>query len=146
MKILVAYDGSAPSKKALDKAVEMSNKLGYEVTLLTVIESFCPIGVGLYIPEEDCRKMDEIRKKETENILNNIKNELEEKALKIRVLAIKGSPEGSPVDEIIKLAKEENFDMIMLGSHGRRGIDKFMLGSVSQKVASLAPCSVVIVK
>jgi nucleotide-binding universal stress UspA family protein len=138
MKVLVAYDGSKPSKKALDKAVEISTKLRAELMLLAVTEPVCPIG----ITEKDCAKMDEILKKETEGILDNIKNELEKKALKIRTLVRKGSP----ADEIVKLAEKEDVDMIVLGSHGRHGAKKFFLGSVSERVSAHAPCSVVIVK
>lgn len=138
MKVLVAYDGSKPSKKALDKAVEISTKLGAEVTLLTVTEPVCPVGIS----EADCVKMDEILHKETIDVLTNIKQELEKKALKVKTFVKKGSP----ADEIVKLAEKEGVDMIVLGSHGRHGAKKFFLGSVSDRVSKHALCSVIIVR
>lgn len=138
MKILVAYDGSKQSKKALDKAVEIATKLNGELMLLTVTEPVCPIG----ITEADCAKMDEILKNETEGILNNIKQELEKKAIKVKTFVKKGIP----ADEIVKLIEKEGIDTIMIGSHGRHGAKRFFLGSVSLRVAEHAPCSVFIVK
>lgn len=138
MKVLVAYDGSKPSKKALDKAVEISTKLGAELMLLTVTEPVCPIG----ITEADCAKMDEILRKETEDVLDNIKFDLEKKSLKVKKFVKKGNA----ADEILKLAEKESIDMIVLGSHGRHGAKKFFLGSVSSRVSAHAPCSVIIVK
>ena len=138
MKVLIAYDGSKPSKKALDKAVEISSKLGAELMLLSVTEPVCPVG----ITEEDCAKMDDILRKETEDILDNIKLDFEKKALKVKTLVKKGNA----ADEILKLAEKEGIDMIVLGSHGRHGAKKFFLGSVSSRVSAHAPCSVIIVK
>ncbi len=53
---------------------------------------------------------------------------------------------GDPAHEIINLAKEGNYDWIVMGSHGRTGLERFFLGSVSQKVVSNAHCSVTIVR
>lgn len=54
--------------------------------------------------------------------------------------------DGQPKVQIIDTAKEWNADLIVLGSHGRTGIGRFLLGSVSMSVLSAAPCSVMIVK
>jgi nucleotide-binding universal stress UspA family protein len=138
MKILVAYDGSEPAKKALDKAIEMTTSYGGELALLTVTEPVCPLGVT----EEDCGKMDQILKKQTEEILSKVKQRLEEQSIKASALV----RVGSPADEIINVAEQEKVDMIVLGSHGRHGAKRFFLGSVSSRVASHANCSVIIVK
>jgi len=138
MKVLVAYDGSQLSKKALNRAIEISTKLGAELILLTVTEPVCPIGIS----EEDCARMDKILKKETEDLLNDIKKDLEGKTLKVETYVRKGSA----ADEIIKLSEKEGVDMIVVGSHGRHGAKKFFLGSVSERVAAHSPCQVLIVK
>jgi len=138
MKVLVAYDGSKPSKKALDRAVEISTKLRADLMLLSVTEPVCPVG----ITEKECARMDEILAKQTESILDDIKKQLEKKELKVKTLVRKGSA----ADEIVKLAEKEDVDMIVIGSHGRHGAKKFFLGSVSERVSKHAPCSVVIVK
>lgn len=53
---------------------------------------------------------------------------------------------GMPVQVIVDAAKELQADMIIVGSHGRHGLSKFLLGSVSQEIAAHAPCSVVILR
>lgn len=138
MKILVAYDGSKASKKALDKGVELATKLGGDLLLLAVTEPVCPIGIS----EADCARMDEILKNETEGILNGIRGELEKKAIKVKTLVKKGSP----ADEIVKLAEREGVDTVVIGSHGRHGAKKFFLGSVSSRVAERASCSVFVAR
>lgn len=53
---------------------------------------------------------------------------------------------GNPVDEIIKTAKERDVDIIVMGTHGRTGIERVFLGSVAERVVGLGPCAVLIVK
>lgn len=138
MKILVAYDGSEPSKKALDRAIEMARSSGGNLTLLTVTEPVCPLG----ITELDCAKMDEILKKQTQEILGGIQQELQRRALNVTT-AVRI---GNAADEIVNFAKEQGIDTIVIGSHGRHGAKRFFLGSVSSRVANHSDCTVVIVK
>lgn len=138
MKILIAYDGSDLSKKALNQAIDLSKKYNANLLLLTVTQHVCPISVT----EEDCKKLDEILMKETEDLLNGIKKELEGH----NIVAETYVKMGSPAEEIVNLAKEKNVDLIVLGSHGRHGAKKFLLGSVSLRVAETSPCAVMIVK
>jgi nucleotide-binding universal stress UspA family protein len=139
MKVLVAYDGSKQSKKALDKAAELAEKYGGVLLLLTVTEPVCPVG---YTSESDCEKMEQILSAETEALLESIRKELEKKAIKVKTLVKKGNP----ADEIVKLADREDVDLVVVGSHGRHGAKKYLLGSVSSRVSTHAPCSVYIVK
>jgi nucleotide-binding universal stress UspA family protein len=138
MKVLVAYDGSKPSKKALDSAAEFAAKYGADLVLVSVTESVCPIGIS----QEECATMNDILERETEKLVESIKQDLQKKALKVKTLFRKGSP----ADEIVKLAEKEGADVIVIGSHGRHGAKKFFLGSVSSRVATHAPCSVLLVK
>lgn len=54
--------------------------------------------------------------------------------------------EGTPCDQIVQSAREWNADLIIVGSHGRKGLSRFTLGSVSASVVALAPCSVLVVR
>ena len=53
---------------------------------------------------------------------------------------------GVPFEEIVKIAAEERVDMIALGTHGRGGVSRWLLGSVADRVIRLAPCSVLTVR
>ena len=54
--------------------------------------------------------------------------------------------EGDPATEIVRFAGEEGFDLIVMGTHGRTGLDRLLMGSVAEKVLREAPCSVLVVK
>jgi nucleotide-binding universal stress UspA family protein len=53
---------------------------------------------------------------------------------------------GRPADAIIETAKEQNADLIVVGSHGRTGLNKLLMGSVAERVIVLASCAVLVVK
>ncbi len=54
--------------------------------------------------------------------------------------------EGDPAQEIIKYARDASFDLIVLGTHGRTGRERLLMGSVAEKVMRDGPCSVLVVK
>jgi hypothetical protein len=74
--------------------------------------------------------------------LQRVIRSAKERNLNIEALALVGNP----VDEIIKTAKERDLDIIVMGTHGRTGIERVFLGSVAERVVGLAPCAVLIVK
>jgi nucleotide-binding universal stress UspA family protein len=76
----------------------------------------------------------------TENVAQLIKKKFPDFQVDVSV------GEGSPKDEILQIAKEWHADMILMGSHGRKGLSRLLLGSVSMSVSSLSPCTVIIVK
>jgi nucleotide-binding universal stress UspA family protein len=53
---------------------------------------------------------------------------------------------GKPADAIIETAKDKNADLIVVGSHGRTGLEKLLMGSVAERVIVLASCAVLVVK
>jgi nucleotide-binding universal stress UspA family protein len=77
------------------------------------------------------------------------------KQLKDKLLALAGPEpvrvehlleEGEPVPEILRVARETNCDLIVMGTHGRRGVGRLLMGSVAEQVMRQAPCPVVTVK
>lgn len=138
MKILLAYDGSEASKKALKKALDMAVKEKAELTILTVTEPVCPVS----ITDKECSMLDQSLRNETKNLLETLKAELTKVTLKVKTVV----KEGQPAEEIIRYAKENRMDLVVTGSHGRHGAKKFFLGSVSLRVAERAPCSVYIAR
>ena len=139
-KLLVAFDGSRQSKKALDTAVKMA-KLDEDLEIhvvyvkkpVIVLEGY----TGIYFEQrlEEPNKEAEIILNEAKNILNAVPNPVYTHII-----------EGDPAEEIIELAKGKNIDLILIGSRGLSGIKEFFLGSVSHGVAQRAECPVLIVK
>lgn len=151
-KILVALDGSKSADKALDFALNLAEKYSAEIRLLSVVP---PIIVPPYVypsfgatpvpsaPSEFQTYSDKLKAR-FEKVLHSAL----EKAHKINPdLKISTKlEEGRVAEKIIKTAKEENIDMIVMGSRGLSGIKELFLGSISDTVADKAICPVLIVK
>lgn len=136
-KILIAHDGSKSSEKALKKAFQISETFRSSLTVLSVIPE-------LYLTE--LMEMDRARildtmAKETREMMEKIK--AKSKHLKSLKTVIR---QGDPADEILKTAEKIKADVIITGSHGRHGAQRFLLGSVSSKIVDHAECDVLVVK
>jgi nucleotide-binding universal stress UspA family protein len=55
------------------------------------------------------------------------------------------TPHGHPADEVLRLAEEERVDVVVMGTHGRTGLERFLLGSVTERVVRMATCAVMVV-
>ena len=136
-RILVAHDGSKSSEKALKKTFQIAETFGSSVTVLSVIPE-------LYLTE--LMEMDRARildtmTKETREMMEKIK--AKSKHLKSLKTVIK---QGDPAEEILETAEKMKADVIITGSHGRHGAQRFLLGSVSSKIVDHAECDVLVVK
>lgn len=139
-KILVPTDASDYSRRALQTALEMARTFNAEVTLLHV--SFTPqafwgyaISYGITITQEQLYQNGELA---IEATLADI--DIEGVTLHKKVEA------GHPVSVIMKFIKENNVDLVVMGSHGYGVIAGSVLGSVSQRVLQRVDCPVLIVK
>ena len=144
-KILVAFDGSEQSDKALDFALDLARKYSAQIVLINVIP-FSPISdSSVVIPygldyATHYKELRIVHEKLLAEALNRAKTF--QKTLEVS----KELVEGRPADKIVETAKEGMFDLIVIGSRGLSGIKEFFLGSVSNRVADKAPCPVLIVK
>jgi nucleotide-binding universal stress UspA family protein len=127
-KILVAVDGSKHAQKALDYAVQLALKYKASVTLMNVAQTVYP-----FLKADVVKSIGEL-------IVSNAAERVKDLKVNRRVEI------GDPAKTIIEVAKSENYDLIALGSRGLNPAKKFLLGSVSDKVAGHAQCSVLVVK
>lgn len=140
-KILVPYDLSKTSNHAFKVALDIAQKYGSTITILTCVE-----GDAWHHRFYDSRADDELLKKQKKVSLDHIKK-LEDMAnkhnvqTKSRILKTM-----SVVTQIIDFAKMGKIDLVVMGSHGRTGIDKLILGSVANGVVNKIRCPVLIVK
>lgn len=141
MKILVAVDGSDFSRLAVEQAAGIAQAMGAEVLLLTVssVVNMGSYGAIAYMPESTW----EIPTKDQAlEMLEEAAARMREAGLKPRTLHRLGGVS----DTILEVAEREAIDLIVVGSHGRTGLTRFLMGSVSSQVASHSPCSVLIAK
>ena len=143
MKILIAIDGSDFSQAALKSLLARPWPPNTEVKVMHVVEPpSLLIGreMGGYDPEIEIV---------WKALREQAKDLVEKAAEKLRGVKFNVSTElveGDPKSQIIDTANEWRADMIVLGSHGRTGLNRFLMGSVSQDVVRHAHCSVEIVR
>ena len=138
MNLLVAHDGSEQSNKALKKAVDLALLAKGSLVVLSVVPDLCMMEMS----DNDCKNMYKIMTKESEIKLNTLKDSLSKKGITVET-AVKF---GNVAEIIINTSNDRKIDMIVIGSHGRHGAKKFLLGSVSSKVVDHSPCDVLVVK
>ncbi|NKE73638.1 universal stress protein [Candidatus Manganitrophus noduliformans] len=144
-RILMATDFSNYSKEALDHAVYLAKNVKAELYLFHVFEQpvYNPaassrIGAGSIAVLE---WINNVREKERGRLMTLAK-EVGRKGIKVHPIL----KEGIPFYEILKSAEETSADLIVLGTQGRTGLDRFMMGSVAERVAQKAPCPVYVVR
>lgn len=134
-KILLPTDGSKNSEKAIEHALRIAELEDSEIIILNVVDSVYLTG----LPEEDLiTKSELILEEESQKIINHVKsiieNMEEEKGFKIdHVKLTPRSEEGNAADVILKLSEKEDVDLIVIASSGKHMLDRFLLGSVTEK-------------
>ncbi|MGB9553174.1 MAG: universal stress protein [bacterium] len=142
-KILVPVDGSEESKKAVFIAKEIVERFQAQVFLVYVLPPLTLVATAAPGEEKILEVMPELidfRQKEAQEILNELVEVFPPGRAEQRLL------EGHPARCILNFAKEENFDLIIIGSRGMSRIAGFLLGSVSDAVVHHAHCPVLVVR
>jgi nucleotide-binding universal stress UspA family protein len=136
--ILVPVDDSDCSQRALDFAVELASSLGAGLVVCHVLElsraAVMTGGQAQLIPESL-----ELLRAQGKNIVDRAVARASAK-----VHATPAMPEGAPVEQIENLALELSPAFIVLGSHGRTGLDRLVMGSVAEGVVRAAPVPVMV--
>ena len=146
MKILVAADGSPCSDAAVEEVSRRPWPDGSSIKVLTAFElPVPPTPEGWALPVNYFEEMDVALRKQAQNIVDGAIAKLKPKLPKstsIDAQILPGSPRAAILDE----AENWGADLIVVGSHGYRAWERFLLGSVSQSVVSHAKCSVEVVR
>jgi nucleotide-binding universal stress UspA family protein len=143
-KILVAIDGSQASMDAADYAIEMTKKDGAQLIALNVIH--IPLSsYGLITPKDELKHPKERQemleaKQLFDKLIQSAKQNNVE--LKTEVIDSQMSVEGA----IVEYAESQGVDLIVIGTRGRSGFKKMLLGSVASGVVTYATCPVMVVK
>ena len=148
-KILVPIDGSEPSFHAAHMASNIANKFNSEIIVLYVVvtpsKSEYANLTGLVTPKQ-IDMIIENAKKQARDWFNRIEDMIKEENPNIKVstkvvltgIAIHG--------EVIQYAEQENIDLIVIGTRGRSGVKKLLLGSTASGVVTYANCPVLVTK
>ena len=134
-RILVAVDGSDFSMAAVDQAISLGGICKSEIYVISV--------VALY-PEQMAvaPNLVETMSEEVRQHLDEAKQKVDESQIPCETIVHMG---GAPHEFIVQEAKDKNIDLILMGTHGRSGLKRVLLGSVAQNVIDHAPCPVMVV-
>jgi nucleotide-binding universal stress UspA family protein len=149
MKLLLAVDGSDCGNLAVREIAERPWPAGSEVRVISVIQlPFVPSPETWSLPDSYYSQVEKRSREQAQAAIDGAIAQLRESnAGRETPLTISGEAiVGRVEDVVIKTAADWNADLILLGSHGYRGFQRFLLGSVSNAVASHAACSVQIVR
>lgn len=140
-KLLVPYDFSEPSEKALRYAMAFAEQFDARLYLVHVVQP-------VYLPVE-LGQMPLVSAEFERDRYDRLTKELEERAAHCRNVGIK--PEvhvisGAPWREIVEIARSREIDLIILATHGHTGLKHALLGSVAERVVRHAPCPVLVVR
>jgi len=139
--ILVPFDGSAYSVKAFNAALDIAKKHDAKISVLTCLEKE-NLGAW-YVDKRVNKKIIKDAKKFAIGFLSKLEKTAKGSGvlLSVHVLETK-----SISKQIVDFANSKKIDLIVIGSHGQSGFNRFLLGSVSNAVSQSAKCPVLIIK
>jgi len=150
MKLLVPVDGSTASLNAVKKSIEIAKKYNFSIKLISVVDSDAVSGGsrneklwrgvdGTVISEVE--ELPEKMKEYAARLLDGITSQLDFSDINVQTEVLLGEP----YIKILETAKNEHFDLIVMGNRGFSKIKRFFIGSVVQRVISEAPCPVLVI-
>ncbi|MFB6071077.1 MAG: universal stress protein [Halanaeroarchaeum sp.] len=138
-RILVPTDGSEATERAVREAVDLAAEHGATIHALYVLNtaSFASIPT-----ESSVEGISEMLEREGETALESVSAVAAERDVPVEPVTL----DGSPAREIVRYAEREDCDLIVMGTHGRGGIDRLLLGSVAERVVRSASVPVLTVR
>jgi nucleotide-binding universal stress UspA family protein len=142
-RFLVPLDFSEDANQALAYAIGLASKLGARVTLLHVLQSppWGGVDMDVTLPYAYSRFIQHLEA-EVAHRMQACLERVTAGGLEGEVVVV----QGVPFQKILETAKNQQVDLIIMGTHGRTGLQHVLLGSVAEKVVHLAPCPVLVVR
>jgi nucleotide-binding universal stress UspA family protein len=135
-KILVATDGSEYSRRAMARAMDFAESYGTELDVISIVEILPEIySIAPQVVEERVQK--------TEEYIAGLKKQADARGITCRGF-VRDSAE--PYNIITEIAQKEQVGLILMGSHGRTGLSRILMGSTTERVIAHAPCPVLVAK
>jgi universal stress protein A len=141
-RVVYASDFSAASNRAFTTAVTMAKSSDAKLTIVHVLAPVLPTVPLQYV---DAVTLDQLDKQVRQWSARQL-DKLAGRARKAGVRATALLRAGDPASMIVRTARSVRADLLVVGTHGRRGFQRFLLGSVAERVIATAPCPVVTVR
>ena len=156
--ILIPTDGSKDAEYAAQSGVSTARRVGAKISACNIVDlghitdtrvvTAGSVGAGRHygdvikLPESAVKRMRQRLLDESAKIADRVKRIAESKGVDAEIIV----RDGKPAPEILKIIRDERVDLVVMGYSGKSIVSKLFIGSVSEKVASTAPCSVIIVR
>jgi nucleotide-binding universal stress UspA family protein len=139
--LLIATDGSELAGKAVDHGLALARELGAKVTAVTVSEPFASTVAGEAVYPTLIDEYDKAMEASAKRILDPLRETAEKNGIAFEGVFLK---DRYPADGIVETAKAKACDLIVMASHGRRGVAKLLMGSQAAKVLAYSPIPVLV--
>lgn len=143
-KILVTTDLSEESRVAFSPALEQARAFDATITLLAIIEDPAQAAV-IYALDFPVKPDSEIQAQLHEKVINDLNMLASNYFSGVSVDPIVIAAEGPVHSEIINFARSNAFDLIVMSTHGRTGLSRMLIGSITERVVREAPCAILTV-
>jgi len=137
---MVPLDFSDHSHKALRYAIKLAEQFGSELELVNVVTPVV-YAEGMVLPAA-MENLDTVTEEHSKRALEKISRQEGVKELTVKTTVLLGNP----YDEIVNHAKKQQTDLLLITTHGRTGLQHFLLGSTAEKILRHAPCPVMVVR
>jgi nucleotide-binding universal stress UspA family protein len=141
-RILHASDFSSASRPAFAKAVELAKGNRAELIVTHVLALTMPLTIDGYISPKVYADIEATARREARKRLEALVVKAKRAGVRARALLL----EGIPADRIVRAARSQRADLVVIGTHGRTGFSRLVLGSVASRVISQARCAVLTVR
>lgn len=144
-KILVATDGSKLCQKAVQSAIELASTCGATLVALKVVPRY-PLSYfegGVAIQAAEMKRIEQQWADEGQALVDKVKAQAEAKGVKTRAMTTKSDVVS---DAIISVAKKQKCDLIVMASHGRKGVKRLLLGSETNQVLTHSHTPVLVLR
>ncbi len=142
-KILFCTDFSENSHWAFTYALNLAKAFKSKLMILHVTpEPVHPDQLSIYLPQE---KMEELKASQKKELEKELKTHYLQKMKRYKNYQVVFQ-EGEPFYVIIQTVRKESFDLVVMGTHGRTGLDHILFGSTAEKVVRKSPCPVLTIR
>jgi len=140
--VLFASDFSKASRRAFATALKSAKDTGATLTIVHVLTPFVPIGPDQYISTDTWQQVEESTRDWATRHLKALAARAKTAGVRAKVLLV----EGQAAKEVIRAARKVHADQIVIGTHGRTGFAKLLLGSIASQIVATSRCPVLTVR
>lgn len=139
-KICCAVDFTEMSRIAMLKGAELARHFEGDLLLVHVHPLPAAVGTDMLVTAQELGEMDVVGLEKTMSLWRDEAERVSGRPVRSAVLS------GDPATEIVRVARERECDVLVVATHGRKGLTRLVLGSVAEKVLRAAPCSVLVAR